>query len=88
MGGPRSGRRPSTTPGCRAGLLLLRWAIEEDRAGRSRALARLAGQIGVSPRTLVRWCAHRAPGEVPDVTQALRIATLTGVPVKSWTEEP
>jgi transcriptional regulator with XRE-family HTH domain len=78
----RRGRPLETQPGRRAGLLLLRWAVSQPPG----AVVRLADELGVSSRTIMRWIASSDPAQEPSVTQAVRIEELTGVPIEAWVE--
>jgi transcriptional regulator with XRE-family HTH domain len=79
MGGHGSGRRPSATAPTRAGQLVLAWAIAQPPG----ALARLAGQVGVSVRTLMRWVGGTS-GYEPTISQAWAIKRIVGVPLGAW----
>ena len=81
MGGRGSGRRPSTATPTRAGQLVLAWAIAQPPG----ALARLAGQVGVSVRTLMRWVGGTV-GHEPTISQAWAIKRIVGVPLGAWLE--
>jgi hypothetical protein len=83
MGGRGSGRKPDGyEASCPAGIRLLEWAKKREKE-ETKPLARLALELDVDPRTLMKWMVGSAE---PTVSQAHHIERETGgvVSIAMW----